>query len=112
MNRCEKCGTTWFDWQSHSCRQYEVWRLEDGREEAVEIVASGADDAAERWAIRHNDEGDLTDADPVTLCIADHTGEIVYRTVSAELTIDYHVDELTDDQLEEATARRREIEAE
>ena len=96
MNRCRNCGAYWFT-GPHSCRPYEVWQLEDGRDEAIRIFSVSVDDASKRWAIRHNDEGYLTDNDPVIVGVCEvETGEIVYRSVRAELTIDYHVDELTD----------------
>ena len=100
MSRCGKCGAYWFA-GSHHCRPYEVWQLEDGREEAIRIFSISVDDAAERWARKYNDEGDLTDEDPVIVCVYEaDTGEIVYRSVRAELSIDYQVDELTDRELQ------------
>jgi hypothetical protein len=91
FNRCSLCKE--FHWDNQKCNPIYYFKHEDWGDDFQEIRASSFEDAAEKFAIKYNTNGDYNLMDnTIEVIISDGKTEKKFD-VSAEPSINYHVKE-------------------
>lgn len=91
---CKTCGELKYDWKEHRCLPIFYYKHDEWTgDEFSEIRAHNFEDAAERFAKKYNEEGDLMN-ESTEVIISDGNTEKRFR-VSAEPDVYYHNEEVT-----------------